>query len=70
MAEEAFVIRASVPYLDLGILAGDLLTVARADSAVAGEIVVADVGGEWSVRRFVPGVLVKGRLLEVARRVV
>lgn len=66
---EAFVIRAGVAYLELGILAGDLLTVARADSAEDGQIVVADLGESWTVMRFEPGVLVKGRLLEVARRV-
>lgn len=64
----AFVLRAGVGDAELGILAGDFVVAERAVSAEPGVQVVALVDDVASVRRFVPGMRVVGRVLEVYGR--
>lgn len=66
MTEETYALRARVTNLDLGILAGDILSVNKADTAEPGQLIIADTGDAWTVCRFVPGMLVRGIVLEVA----
>lgn len=63
-----FTVRAAVDRLDVGVLAGDLVSVERAGSAEPGVLVVALVAGVGTVKRCEPGDDVQGRVLEVAGR--
>lgn len=65
----AFVLRAAVADLELGILAGDSVVAEKAVKAEPGDLVVALIDGVASVRRCELWMQVMGRVLEVARRI-
>jgi SOS-response transcriptional repressor LexA len=69
MTDTKFVLKANKADLSLGILEGDNLVAEKATTAEPGDIVIALIDGEATVRRFEPWMKVMGRVLEVARRI-